>query len=251
MPLLDRRCTKCNQPLALADRVCASCGAPVPQSQRLGVMLTRVEELAESGHYVEAARSVESVLAEFSEAKVDKLLWRKRGGWLLRSGRADLMDGAESALAESLRLDDNDDLSHQLWIDVVNRRGQIEKARAWYRERLALNPEDGMAKRQMAILRLTSDFKNAPAPKLNLPPVREGLLYRMIKPTMGKAITMGFSTLGSAAQFFWAMSSKGSQLADQPELAGVGQFLNDPWMPGIMTVLGIAYMFWAWKELRG
>lgn len=251
MPSTDLRCSSCSKPLALADKACANCGTPVPPALRTGVLVARAEQQAEAGQYAEAARSLELLLGELSEAKGDKLLWRKRGSWLLRSGKPELMDAAESAFAEALRLDDNDDLSHQLWMDLLNRRGHGEKARAWYEQRLQLNAEDAMAKRQLAILRLTADFKAAPLPKLDIPAGREGLLFRMVKPTPYKLVMAGAGALFALGALISALfAGQDAAVTGDAEMGSIINLAMDPWVNGIQAMVFGAYVVWGWFEMK-
>src|SRR5580700_183147 len=145
----DLRCARCSNPLALVDTVCSQCGEPVPVEKRLALLSARAEAFAAAGSYAEAARAADGVTALPLAPAEAKLWFRKKGSWLQRAGQDRLLPAAEAALAEVLRLDDADDLSHQLWIDLLHRTGQLDKGRAWYKERLALNPEDAVAKRHL------------------------------------------------------------------------------------------------------
>ena len=247
MSALDLRCEQCGHALALADERCASCGLEVPLERRQARMVARAESLAEAENFREAARALEAPL-KTAPPEQAKLLWRKRGGWLRRAGDPALLDQAEAALAESLRLDDNDDMSHQVWMDLLQSRGLLDKARGWYHQRLQANPEDQMAKRQMAILRLSADFKTATPPKLAIPESgKPGLFSRLLKPSKGKLATAWITAITSGIQAGYAFSPGGHALDNVPELGAIGPMLNDPWTPTLITVLAVAYLVWAAK----
>lgn len=250
-------CRQCGRPLALADQACAACGEAVPLEDRRRLLLERAEGFAGAGQFAEAARSLEGLLKLDLPADEARLLWRKRGVWLLRSGRAELLDAAEAALAEALRLDDSDDLSHQLWIDLLVKRGSSEKARLWYQQRLQLQPADAMAARQLQILKLSADFKSAPPPKLDIPDVAgRGLFPRMLKPTPLKKGLVALGLLGNAVLTLRALLQRGPVVAGDAGsgmegLGSVLQIINDPWLPGIQAGLCAAYLIWAWRSGRG
>lgn len=249
-------CRQCGKPLALADSVCSACGAPVPAADRRRLLLGRAEAQAEAGNYAEAARQLEAVLRDEIPAQEARLLWRKRGAWLQRAGRPELLDAAEASLAEALRLDDSDDLSHQLWIDLLNKRGMLDKARAWYAQRVQADPDDGMAHRQLSIIKLSVDFKTAPKPKLDLDPGHEGLFAKALKPSGLKMASAGLGLVVNGVLMVRALAMPPAGISGD-EASGVGQFsafmglLNDPWMPGIQVVLCGAYLLWCWKARRG
>lgn len=251
------QCDQCGKPLALADKACPACGAAVDPVARRRLLLGRAEALAERGQFAEAARSLEDVLRQELEPAEAKLLWRKRGVWLLRSGRGDLLDAAEAALAEALRLDDADDLSHQLWIDLLVRRGTSEKAREWYRQRLALQPEDAMATRQLQVLKLSADFKAAPLPKLDLPAEGgKGIFYKLLKPSPTKRAGAALGLLFNGGLTIRALMAPSLAISGDPgsgadQLGSVVQLLNDPWLPGVQALMFAAYLIWSWKAARG
>jgi tetratricopeptide (TPR) repeat protein len=252
----EHRCRQCGKQLALADLQCPACGQAVPAEDRRQLLLDRAEGQAASGLYAEAARGLEGLLRQELPVDEARLLWRKRGAWLQRSGRPELMDAAEAALAESLRLDDNDDLSHQLWIDLLGKRGQLDKARAWYAQRLQLRPDDAMAQRQLTVIKLSADFKSAPRPTLELGPAPKSLFSRALKPTPVKAGTMALGLLVNGIMLLRALFTtpagvRGDESSGVEQFASVLSLLNDPWLPGIQVVVCAAYLIWAWKELRG
>jgi tetratricopeptide (TPR) repeat protein len=252
----EHRCRQCGKHLALADLTCSACGEPVPAADRRRLLQDRAESLAEAGNYAEAARSMEAVLRQEIPAEEARFLWRKRGIWLQRTGRPELLDAAEASLAEALRLGDNDDLSHQLWIDLLSKRGYLEKARAWYGHRLELNPGDVMAQRQLSIIKLSADFKSAPRPKLELETGRQSLFAKAFKPTNLKVGGAAINVLVNAVLWLRALSAAPAGISGD-EASGVGQFsaflgiLNDPWLPGIQVLLFGAYLIWAWRVRRG
>jgi tetratricopeptide (TPR) repeat protein len=248
---IAHRCRQCGKPLALADQVCAACGQTVPAEDRRRILLARAEGLAEAGQYMEAARSLEGVLQQPLEPEESRLLWRKRGVWLLRSQRPELLDPAEAALAESLRLDDSDDLSHQLWIDLLAKRGSLEKAKAWYAQRLQLKADDAMAARQLQIIRLSVDFKTAPPPKLEgARSAGQGLFFRLLRPSRAKVAAAALGLLMNGALllkvFFWPFQAvKGDAGSGIEQLGSVIQLLNDPWLPGVQALICAAYLVFA------
>lgn len=249
-------CRQCGGPLALADLACGACAAPVPAEDRRESLLSRAQGQFDAGQFAEAARSLEILLQGPVPPEEARLLWRKRGAWLQRAQRPELLDAAEAALAESLRLDDADDLSHQLWIDLLTKRGTVEKARQWYAQRLQLRPEDAMAARQLLVIKLSADFKAAPPPKLDLPPeAAGGSLYRLLKPSPSKTAAAGLGLLVNGALAVRAAFSAPAVVGDPSDgLAQVGSFmqlLNDPWLPGLQALACAAYLFWAWKAPRG
>jgi tetratricopeptide (TPR) repeat protein len=245
------RCRQCDKPLALADQLCSACGQPVPAEDRRKALLARAEALAGTGQFMEAARSLEAALQSELEPDEARLLWRKRGVWLLRSQRPELLDAAEAALAESLRLDDSDDLSHQLWIDLLAKRGSLEKARAWYAQRLQLQPEDAMATRQLQVIRLSADFKTAPPPKLAIPDAKgQGILHKLLRPTRAKTAAAALGLLVNAALllkvYFWPFQGvKGDPASGIEQMGSIILLLNDPWLPGIQAALCAAYLAFA------
>jgi tetratricopeptide (TPR) repeat protein len=249
-------CSRCQKPLALADERCPACGEAVPAAARRSALLARAEAQAEAGLYVEAARVLETVLGSDLEVAEAKLLWRRRGTWLLRSGRADYLDAAEAALAESLRLDDGDDLSHQLWIDLLTRRGHLDRAKQWYARRLELNPDDAMARRQQQIIRLSEDFKNTPPPTLELETKHPGFFAKLLKPSKGKLVGAALGAVGSLAQLLWIWMDDGLDGSGDPgsgvvEMASIAKLAKDPWLPFLQLVVLGTYLFWAWKRRRG
>lgn len=250
-------CRHCGRPLALADQACAACGEAVPLEDRRRLLMERAEGFAQGGQFAEAARSLEGLLKLELPADEARLLWRKRGVWLMRSARPELLDAAEAALAEALRLDDADDLSHQLWIDLLVKRGTADKARAWYAQRLQLQPADAMAARQMQILKLAADFKAAPPPKLALASGEgRGLFQRMLKPSPLKTGAVSLGLLGNGALMLRALMQRGPVVSGDPgsgveQLGSVLAILNDPWLPGVQAAICAGYLVWAWRRGRG
>lgn len=264
------QCEKCGQTLALADSHCRACGTPVPAQQRLALLQDRAEGLAAQERFADAARALEPALALPLDAPALKGLWRKKGVWL-RKAAADqpqLLDAAEAALAEALKLDDLDDLSHQVWIDLLVQRGLADKAKAWYQQRLQLNPEDGMAKRQMAVLRLAMDFKAQPVARREAPAAEpKGLLWRIVVPTTAKTAAMAFNGVFCLAMFVRSLGGRGAPgPADaaapaDAELAsilagadsGTGELFkafDDPWSWGLQFAASAAYVYWGYSRRK-
>lgn len=264
----ERNCAHCGKPLALADRACASCGTPVPPERRLAILAARAEAFAADEDWADAARAAEAVLELAKDGPDAKLWWRKRASWLQRTGQPGLLDPAEAALAEALRLDDGDDLSHQLWIDLLQRRGELDKARGWYKQRLEINPEDGIAKKHLAALRLLADFKIAPPPKLALADSPDGFFMKMLRPTAWKMATAALGLLfclvmlihgGGAppAAAPLAAPPPGSDeamvnLAGGPagDLGALMKVAADPMSNVVQIVLYALYIFWGVKARR-
>lgn len=246
------RCSQCGHLLALVDAACPACGTAVPDEARAALMGARAEGLAENGQYAEAARALDMMLAMDLKPEEAKVWWRKRGAWLQRSGRPGDMDQAEAALAKSLSLDDADGLSHQLWIDLLNRLGRLDKARQWYKERLDKDPADAVAAKQMTVLRMTADFLAAPPPKLNIPKGKDSTLAKMVKPTPWKMVTAGVNLL--AALGAMGMSFGQAEVIKAPEgmegMQSMLQMATDPWLNGLLALLCGAYLYWGWMENR-
>jgi hypothetical protein len=264
--MIGLQCEKCGQALALAETQCPACGTPVPSARRMEAFLQRAEGLAEEERFAEAAKALDPVLSMDLDAVQGKTLWRKKGVWLRKASQAQpqWLDGAEAALAESLRLDDHDDLSHQIWIDLLVQRNYAEKARLWYRQRLELNPEDAMAKRQLAILKLAADFKSQPPQRPSSETLEpDSLLWRLILPTSGKAWTLGFNGLFCSAMLFHSIFSGPAAPAAaapvDPDISsavdasslGMGELFksfDDPWAWGIQALLCWAYVAWYFQR---
>ncbi len=262
------QCEKCGQSLALADSQCSACRTPVPPAQRLALLLPRAEGLAEEERYFEAARALEPALGLALAPEDAKGLWRKKGVWLRKASvlQPQYLDAAEAALTEALHLDDNDDLSHQIWIDLLVQRGSADKARAWYQQRLEKNPEDSVAKRQMAVLKLAADFKAQPRPQsaLELDTDPDNFLWRMVVPTPWKTWSMGVTgaiSLVVALNLFLSHTSGVPAVAVppvDPDLASAmaanpAQLLaglNDPWMWSYNALGSAAYVYWAYGRRK-
>lgn len=244
----DIRCGRCKGPLAPADSVCAACGEPVAAELRAALLKERAEGLAAEGHFAAAARAAESLLALPLTGADAKLWWRKRAAWLQRAGDPALLDAAEAASLASLRLDDNDDLSHHLWVDLLHRRGRLDEARKEYKGRLEAAPDDAVAKRHLASLRLMEDLKLAPPPKLDLPAVRGGLLMRAVHPTTSKMIAAGAGVLSCLYMLFESWFGTPAALPDGAESLGtIMKLAEDPWLNFAQVVIYSAYIFWGWK----
>lgn len=252
---LDHRCEQCSQPLALADLACSACGHPVPAEARLLRLQERADGLAEAGQYQEAARALEGALQSGPPAEAAKLLWRKRGVWLLRAKRPELLDAAEAALAESLRLDDADEMSHQLWIDLLGRRGFLEKGRGWYEQRLQGRPDDLVAQKQLKLIKLAEDFKSAPLPKLDLPPEHgNGYFFRLLTPTPYKMAVAFIGLLMSLYLLIQTLnvpSVPGLEAEGIETYGSIVRMVNDPWLNGAQSLACAAYLVWAWSRRRG
>lgn len=249
----ENLCEQCSSPLALADLTCTVCGHPVPPESRLKRLLERAEGMAEKGQYVEAARALEPVIEASAEDPELPRLWRKRGVWLLRAQRPELLDAAESALAEALRLDDADPMNHQLWIDLLGKRGSLAKAEGWYQQRLQARPDDAVAAQQLKIIKLSADFMSAPVPTLDLPPEREGIFYKLFKPTTYKMVSSGLAcaiSLFMMGQAFWSSHAAGPALEGMESYASIVKMVNDPWLNGAQALAFGAYFFWAWSRRR-
>jgi tetratricopeptide (TPR) repeat protein len=268
----ENRCGRCAGPLAAADAVCPACGEPVDAGKRASLLASRADALAADGLYAQAARSAETLLALPLAPQDAKLWWRKRAAWLQRGGQPGALDAAEAALHESLRLDDGDDLSHQLWIDLLQRRGSLEKARQEYKARLDRDPADAVAQRHLASLRLMDEIKLAPPPKLNLPPEKDGMLLGYIRPTPWKMITVGSGLLFCVIMLVYGLGSPSQAAPALPSLpaggddamvklagsagdpmASLGPMMKmaaDPLSNIIQIVLYSAYLFWGWKERK-
>jgi tetratricopeptide (TPR) repeat protein len=263
------QCEKCGHALAIADQRCPGCGAAVPDAQRLAVMLPRAEAFAADERFAEAARALEPALALSLDAAQAKALWRKKGVWLRKGAETQpqLLEGAEVALTKALHLDDTDDLSHQIWIDLLVQRGLADKARAWYKQRLEADPEDGMAKRQMAVLRLAADFKTQPRPQsqLDLEPEPHGYLWKMVAPTAWKIWSIGLSGVFSLIiAINGALSgppvAPAAQAPVDPELAAAtaasinpAQLIGkaaDPWLNFYVALLSAAYVYWGYSRRK-
>lgn len=249
----ENLCEQCSAPLALADLSCTACGHPVPAASRLKRLRERAEGMAEKGQYAEAARALEPVIEASATDPELALLWRKRGVWLLRTQRADLLDSAESALAEALRLDDADPMNHHLWLDLLGKRGTQAKAEAWYQQRLQAQPDDAVAAQQLKIMKLSADFMHAPPPKLDLPPEREGIFYKLFKPTPYKMASAGFACLISlfmTGQALWSNHAAGPVIEGVESYASIVKAVNDPWLNGAQALAFGAYFVWAWSRRR-
>jgi len=268
----DNRCARCAGPLAAADTVCAACGEPVDAFKRAKLLAGRADALAADELYAQAARTAETLLALPLQPQDAKLWWRKRAAWLQRAGQPGALDAAETALHASLLLDDSDDLSHQLWIDLLHRRGSLDKARAEYKARLDKDPDDAVAQRHLASLRLMDEIKLAPPPKLNLPPEKDGMLLGYIRPTPWKMITVGSGLLFCVIMLVYGLSSSSQAAPVQAVLpaggddamvrlagaagdpmAGLGPIMKmaaDPMSNIIQIVLYAAYLFWGWKDRK-
>jgi tetratricopeptide (TPR) repeat protein len=267
MSVQDHRCARCSNPLALVDSVCPHCGEPVPVASRLAILGARAETLAESGQFAEAARAADAVTALELEPAEAKLWFRKKGAWLQRSGRPDSLAAAERALAEVVRLDDADDLAHQLWMDLLHRTGQLDKARNLYKGRLQRDPEDAVAKRHLAALRLMQDMQLAPSAGMKMPKFEDGFMMKMLRPTTMKMVTVGSGILFCVAMLIYGLVAPpeaapaavalpvGSDEA-MIKLAGGGgpsslgdlmKMAADPWSNLIQIVLYGAYLFWGWR----
>lgn len=264
------QCEKCGHALAMADAQCSACGTPVPAEQRLGILLPRAEALAEQERYAEAARGLDLPLSLELPVAEKKALWRKKASWLRRAtpSQEAWLDQAEAALAEALRLDDNDDLSHQVWIDLLVQRGLADKAKAWYQQRLQLNPEDAMAKRQMAVLRLAADFKTQPVVVKRDPNAGEptNFLWKLVVPNPYKMGMMGLNAVFSLVMLLRSLASgpagpEGAPpMADQDMatianaasggLADLFKSLDDPWSWGIQVILSVAYVYWGLQRRK-
>jgi hypothetical protein len=177
------------------------------------------------------------------------------------------LDGAEEALTRSLHLDDLDDLSHQIWIDLLVQRGSADKARAWYQQRLQTDPEDAVAKKQMAILRLAADFKTQPLPKtsLDLEPEPKGYLWKMVVPTPWKIWMVGLSGIFSLVIALNGFLSgpavaPAAALPVDPDLAAATAAtvdpsklmgtLTDPWLNLWIGLASGAYVYWGYQRRR-
>ena len=264
------QCEKCGQVLALADAQCSVCGAPVPAPQRLSLLMPRAESLAEQERFAEAARALDLPLTLDLSIPEKKSLWRKKAAWLRKAapGQPALLDQAETALTEVLRLDDVDDLSHQVWIDLLVQRGLADKAKTWYQQRLALNPEDAMAKRQMAVLRLASDFKTQPVMvKRDESPEPTFFLWKMIVPNPYKMGIIGLNAIFCLIMLIRNLASAPAGAVEavapvvDPDMAtataaatgGLGDLMkaaDDPWSWGIQLILSVAYVYWGIRRRK-
>jgi hypothetical protein len=262
-------CQKCGHALALADKACQACQSPVPAAQRQAMLMPRAEALAESGRWAEAARALQGVLDLGLDADQAKGLWRKKGGWLRRAAEAEpqQLDGAEAAFEQARRLDDSDEMSHQLWIDLLVQRGQGEKARDFYKARLEKDPADAVAQRQLTVLRLAADFKTQPRPKTILDERQEprGALWKMIAPSPWKTWSLGFSGVFSlviAINGFLSGRHIEAPVPDNPgdaDLAALAAIsspadamakLLDPWLNLYVALACAAYVGWAYLRSR-
>jgi hypothetical protein len=276
-------CSQCNSPLALADAVCPACRTPVPAEARRALMLGRADALAGQERWGEAARSLAGLPVDGQPVAEVKRVLRLRALWLQKSGAPGALDEAEATLAQVVALDQADDLSHHAWMDLLKRRGRLDAAKAHYQGRLAQDPLDAVAKRQMSVLRLSEDMLLAPAPKLALgtdPP--KGLFAKMIHPTRSKMLTAGSVVVFCLGSMIWglfnapatpvapaaAAAAAPDSLSDSAAIAlatsssGPGSWvgggnsqmmsvLTDPWINGIQLLLALAYLWWGWKERRG
>jgi tetratricopeptide (TPR) repeat protein len=270
----DLRCQKCANPLALADTVCPRCATPVPAELRVPLFTARAEAFAAAEQWAEAARAAEVVTSYPMDPKDAKLWWRKRGSWLQRAGDPRLLDAAEAALAEALRLDDGDDLSHQLWIDLLQRRGRLDTARALYKKRLEADPEDAAAKKHLAALRLLEDFKMTGLPKVaGIAEAPDGFFMKLVRPTRGKMVSVGLALALSIALLTWRLLQQPdaaapiaaavpdgvdtvdsiTKLASNPmdNMGSLMRIASDPTSNILQIVACVAYLYWGWKDRRG
>jgi hypothetical protein len=269
----DIRCGKCGASLAPADSVCGACGEPVGAEQRFAVLGAKAEAFAADGLFDRAARTAETLLALPLASKDAKIWWRKRGAWLQRTDRPGAMDEAEAVLYASLLLDDKDDLSHQLWIDLLLRQGHLQKARDEYKRRLAEDPGDAVAQRHLSSLRLMDEMKAAPVPKSGMPAEKEGMILAWVKPTPMKMITVGSGILFCVGMLVYGLVAsphaaapvapilpqgtdeamvKLASTSDDP-MANLSQLMkvaSDPWSNIVQILLYSAYLYWGWKEKR-
>jgi tetratricopeptide (TPR) repeat protein len=244
-------CGRCGALLAPADAVCMACGEPVPVALRASVLGQRAEQLAQEGAYAQAARAVDGILA-LPLGSEEAIRWgRKQALWLQRSGRPADLEAAEVALMRALRLNDADDLSHQLWIDLLHRAGRLETARQEYKGRLAADPQDAVAARHLASLRLMEDLKLAAPPTVDLGSARQGLLVRVLYPTPYKMITAASGLL--LCLFMLVAEAFGSasvpKLPDGAEaLAPIVKLAEDPMSNLAQVLLYGAYLYWGYRE---
>ena len=248
------QCGRCGAKLAVADEVCVACGEAVPQGLRVALLAKRAQTFADDENYGQAVRSAEALLALSLEPKLAKIWWRKLAAWLQRLGRPEAFEAAEIALMRSVRLDDGDDLSHQLWVDLLQRRGRLETARQYYKGRLGLDPDDAVAARHLASLRLMEDLKLSAPPKLELEPAKRGLLLQALWPTPYKMIGAGIGLLSCLYMLFAAYTggSGAPVLPDGAESMGsIMKLAEDPVLNGVQILIYGGYLVWGYRERRG
>lgn len=155
-------CKKCGAMLAPADEACLSCG-----------------------ERIDAAEAAQR--------------WLKRGLFLEKQEQEKPGSGrlaeAGQAYAKAVELDNGNETLHQLWIANQCSQGMPEAPLAYYKNRLAADPEDALAAKMLKIARLTAEFRLNPVKVPAPPPEKHGMLLgmmmRMLKPN---AMTFGLSS---------------------------------------------------------
>jgi hypothetical protein len=124
-------CEHCGTALAPAETHCSACGAPAPQRK------TAVQ-LRQQGIRLEKDSADQR--------------------------RPELLALAGQAFLSAMGLDDGDAIAHQLFIANAAKQGKLSSATDFYQKRLAANPEDEVAQKQLQVIRLSADFLAKPAP---------------------------------------------------------------------------------------
>jgi tetratricopeptide (TPR) repeat protein len=185
--------------MALADSACGSCGAKAPEGRAALALYERADAAWDAGQHAEALARLERALAQGLPAEKLALARRKQGVWMeklaLEEGNPLLKSKAEQAYLASLEADFSDPITHQLFIAHHSGQGQAGRAAAYYQKRLEADPENAQAKRQLELIKLSSDLAATPFKStLDLP---KTLVERWLEPRPWK-LFMAISTLLSS-----------------------------------------------------
>jgi hypothetical protein len=255
-------CEKCGKPMAVAETICHSCGHPAPQGRAAQVLKSKAESAFEQGALEEAIRQMSKALeagAGLPQAELGPA-WRKLGIWQEKfcdaARRPDYLALAEASYRRAFEIDDHDQLAHQLFINASARQGHMGSAAAHYQGRLAKNPEDEVAKKQLGVIKLAADIKAAPPPK----PSKEtaspsSFIERILTPSPTKWAFWGVSFVSSLAMMFFSSGNSEAVQAvagnDLPvQAVSAMDLVNNPKMYGLQAALCGAALIIMWRNRK-
>jgi tetratricopeptide (TPR) repeat protein len=229
--------------MALADASCGACGAKAPEGRAALALYERAEAAWEAGQHADALARLERAFSQGIPQEKLALARRKQGVWLEKlaaeEGNPLLHSKAGEAYLASLELDFKDAITHQLFIAHWAGQGLVTRAAEYYKKRLEADPENAEARRQLELVKLSSDLAAAPIKSsLDLP---KTLVEKWLEPRPWK-LFMAFLTLfGSLAMVVLSLRQRPASSTDPLE----GNFapmidssaLMDPYLWGLQAAL--------------
>jgi tetratricopeptide (TPR) repeat protein len=232
--------------MAAAELSCIRCGAPAPPGRSALLLLGRAERAFESESLEEAVALLGKALQSGLPQEQLLTAWRKYGVWqekLAAAGHPEMLPRAGEAFKQALALNDSDELLHQLYIANMGRQGKLMEAKAYYQDRLAKNPDDALAQRQLTVIKLSAEFLLSP-PKVSFAMPPRTIIERWLEPKPWKVLSVGSTLALSIVMVAVCLMHGGSSGTSVASPDGIQSLVGSTGLP--FNVTDILLDPWSW-----